>query len=103
MLWAKEMNRSMSVPLLFAVPFAKEPLVAVLPVSHPLARSRRVRLGEMSGEPFVILDRTQEPGWNEQVWDAHKGVGFAPKVAAETPDLSVALGLVAAGVGKLSV
>jgi DNA-binding transcriptional LysR family regulator len=79
--------------------FAKEPLVAVLPVSHPLARSRRVSLGAMSGEPFVIIDRTQEPGWDEQLWDARNGVCFAPEVAAETSELSVVLGLVAAGVG----
>ena len=79
--------------------FAEEPLVAVLPASHPLARSRRVRLGAMSGEPFVIIDRMQEPGWEEQLWDAHKGVGFVSKVAAETSELSVVLGLVAAGMG----
>lgn len=79
--------------------FAEEPLVAVLPSSHPLAGSRRVRLGAMSGEHFVIIDRTQEPGWDEQLWDARKGVGFTPKVAAETSELSVVLGLVAAGEG----
>lgn len=80
--------------------FAQESLVAVLPASHPLAASRRVALGEMSREPFVVVDRALEPVWNERSWDAcKKGTGFAPDVAAETADLSVALGLVAAGVG----
>ena len=53
----------------------------------------------MSREPFVVTDRTQEPGWTAQLWDARGGLGFAPKVAAEAAELSVALGLVAAGVG----
>lgn len=82
-----------------AEPFAEEPLVAVLPASHPLADSRRVRLEAMSEELFVVADRTREPGWDEQFRDACRGHGFVPKVAAETTELLVALGLVAAGAG----
>lgn len=78
---------------------AEEPLVAVLPASHPLAGSTRVKLGAMSREPFVLADWAQEPGWNEQLWDACKEVGFVPEATEEATDLSVALGLVAAGVG----
>ena len=77
----------------------EEPLVAVLPADHPLAALRRVGLGELSGEPFVIADRTQEPGWDRQLRDARERSGFAPAVVAETAELSVALGLVGVGAG----
>lgn len=79
--------------------FVEEPLVAVLPVSHPLAGSTRVGLGEISGGPFVLADRAQEPGWNEQLRDAFGGVGSVPEATEEATDLTVALGLVTAGVG----
>ncbi len=79
--------------------FAEEPLVAALPESHPLAASTRVELSAMFKEPFVVVDPTQEPGWNEQLWGSREGVGFVPKVAVEANELSVALGVVAAGVG----
>lgn len=79
--------------------FAEEPMVAVLPAGHPLAGSRRVKLDELSAEPFVVPDRAREPGLGRQLQEARERRGFAPEVVAESSELWVTLGLVAAGVG----
>ena len=42
-------------PHLTVTPFTKERIVLVVPPKHPWARKRQVSLGQLSGQPFVLM------------------------------------------------
>ena len=78
-------------------PLFTQPLVLAVPAEHPLAERSDASLVEVAEDDFVMLRRT---------WDLRtltdglcQGAGFSPRVAFESDDLSVALGLVNAGLG----
>ncbi len=79
------------------VPFAREPLMAVLPKSHPLAAQKRVPLESLSGKSFLTPDRRREPGYHEQLVAICERAGFVPKVAQETTEIQVGMALTATG------
>lgn len=84
---------------LAAEPLADEPLVAALPVRHPLAARKELPLRALAHEPFVLFPRRPRPGWIDVVQGACHASGFRPAVAQEVLELSTAVTLVAAGVG----
>lgn len=77
----------------------REPLIAVLPAHHPLAGRRRVRLAELSDEPFV----TYPSHWRSVVYDAVvdtcRAAGFAPRATLEVQETATLVSFVAAGLG----
>jgi len=78
---------------------AREPLVALLPAKHPLARRSRVPLASLAGEDFVFLKSTSEPRVRHFFSERCRSAGFEPRVVMESEQLEVLLSLVAAGVG----
>ncbi len=38
------------------VPLKKDPMLAVLPLAHPLARKEKIPLEELAAEPFILLE-----------------------------------------------
>jgi DNA-binding transcriptional LysR family regulator len=46
----------------------REPFVLVVPSSHKLAKRKRVRLGEVSGENFVMNERSYAPGFYDLIF-----------------------------------
>jgi DNA-binding transcriptional LysR family regulator len=74
-------------------------LVMALPVKHPLANRKRVRLNEFARDDFVMNERQSVP----TVYDLQIGLcqraGFSPRIRVHTSQLPETLAFVAAGYG----
>jgi DNA-binding transcriptional LysR family regulator len=77
----------------------REPLVAVLPARHPLARQARVKVAELRGDAMILFPRHVAPGYRELFDSVCRRAGFVPRVAHETESIQTNLGLVAGGLG----
>ena len=74
-----------------------DPLHLALPDDHPLASRRRLRFQDLAAEPWI--QGTAICACQRQLQNACANAGFEPRVAYESDDFQVVLGLVAAGVG----
>ena len=74
-----------------------ENVSALLPITHPLADKKSLRLSELRQDPFVLFPK----GYvlHTLAIDACKQAGFTPIVASEGEDMDSIKGLVSAGVG----
>ena len=54
-------------PGLEVVTMHREPFVLVVPSSHKLAKRKRIRLREVSGQDFVMYERTYAPGFHDLI------------------------------------
>ncbi len=74
-----------------------EKIVALLPVSHPLAGSSSVRLSDLKDDSFILFPK----GFvlREMVVNAFRELGYAPQVSFEGEDIDAIKGLVSAGLG----
>lgn len=75
-----------------------DPLIAVLPVDHPLA-NRPLLLQELADEPFVLCDREVSPTLFDKATALCAQAGFSPKITQTSNVLSSVLTLVQAGEG----
>ncbi|HWK60353.1 MAG TPA: LysR family transcriptional regulator [Eoetvoesiella sp.] len=75
----------------------KEPLVALMPANHRLARRASVKLDDLRTEPFVQLESSF--ALNRIILQACHRRGFEPAVAARSGQLDFLTALVAAGLG----
>jgi DNA-binding transcriptional LysR family regulator len=75
-----------------------DPLIAVLPVDHPLA-NHPLRLQELANEPFVVCDRNLSPTLFDKITALCAQAGFSPKITQTSNVLSSVLTLVQAGEG----
>ncbi len=78
---------------------ADAPLVAAIPVDHPLARAGRIRLSDLRSEPFVRVSLDAGSAFHDLVLRACTEAGFMPSVAREAGHVLTVLGLVGAGLG----
>ncbi len=78
-----------------------EPLLLALPAAHPLAgaRRKRIALGGLAQEAFILVREPGQPGIYQQLLQACSAAGFEPHIAAEVPRMLACLNLVAAGIG----
>ncbi|MGI8421803.1 MAG: LysR family transcriptional regulator [Gaiellaceae bacterium] len=76
---------------------AEDPVVAVLPPGHPLARKSRIELRSLADEPWIAAPLAGLP--LNALSDAVGGPGFRPRIAFEGDDFRTVLALVANGVG----
>lgn len=81
------------------VSISREPLVAVLPSDHRLAGRRRITVGSLANEPFVMFPRALGPGLYDEITALCRRGGFTPRVTQEAVQLPTIVGLVAAGCG----
>lgn len=81
------------------VSVSREPLVAVLPSDHRLAGRRRLPVGTLAEEPFVMFPRALGPGLYDEIAALCRRGGFTPTVAQEAVQMPTIVGLVAAGCG----
>ena len=81
------------------VSVSREPLVAVLPSDHRLAGRRRIAVGTLAKEPFVLFPRALGPGLHDEITALCRRGGFTPAIAQEAVQLPTIVGLVAAGCG----
>ncbi|KRP60440.1 LysR family transcriptional regulator [Pseudomonas trivialis] len=78
-------------------PVRNEPLIAVLPVSHPLALRKRIDFTDLADSPFILF----EAGFalNAKILAACERKGVTPKVTARSGQIDFIVDLVAAGLG----
>ncbi|MFB1051272.1 LysR family transcriptional regulator [Paraliobacillus sp. JSM ZJ581] len=74
-----------------------ENIVALLPISHPLAKKDTLKLVALKEEPFLVLPEGLV--FRDQVIQACNHVGFSPNIAFEGKDIDALKGLVSAGLG----
>src|SRR5215207_8988746 len=80
------------------VPLLADPVPAVLPAVHRLARRRgALRLADLAGEPWI--GGTPTSAWNRIVVHACAQAGFAPRVGFASDDNVAVQALVAAELG----
>lgn len=75
----------------------EEPVLAVLPEDHPLAKRPRLALNELETEAFVV----QRDGSRRQTLEACRRAGFEPRIACECSEKETAIALVQAGLGVM--
>jgi DNA-binding transcriptional LysR family regulator len=80
-------------------PVFREPLIAAVPASHPLAGRRRIALRSLAREPFIQFPRELAAGLYDLAIAACQKAGFTPDLAQEAIQMQTILGLVAAGLG----
>jgi DNA-binding transcriptional LysR family regulator len=80
-----------------SVPVRREPLVALLPAIHALARRRSVKMKDLEKTPFILF----ESGFSLHriILDACRHAGFEPDVVTRSSQIDFMVELVAAGLG----
>ena len=80
-------------------PVSREPFVAALPDTHPLAGDQRVTLEALADEPFVLTPRYQGAGLRDKIVAHCRRAGFEPRVVQEAWLMQTTVSLVAGGIG----
>ena len=77
----------------------REPFVLVVPASHKLAQRKRVRLSEVSGESFVMYERTFAPGFHDLIFGMLRDARIVPNVTQTAAEIATLIALVDAHMG----
>ncbi|MBE8771603.1 LysR family substrate-binding domain-containing protein, partial [Klebsiella quasipneumoniae] len=77
----------------------REPLLAMVPADHPLARLPSVSLAALAREPFVFFDPHVGTGLYDDILGLLRRYGHTPVIAQEVGEAMTIIGLVAAGLG----
>src|SRR6266403_26474 len=77
----------------------REPFVLVVPASHKLAKRKRVRLREVSGQDFVMYERTYAPGFHDLIFGMLRDAGIIPDVRQTAGEMPTLISLVDSGMG----
>lgn len=80
-------------------PMVTEPMVAVLPSSHPCAGGDSVKLASLANETFILFPRVLSPGFYDTLISCCHAAGFSPKLGQETPNIPAIVLMVSAGFG----
>jgi DNA-binding transcriptional LysR family regulator len=80
-------------------PLVKEPILIVVPVVHPLGRSKSAPLSALAPEKIIMFTRTANPAVYDAILAAIDRAGFSPQLAQEAPQMASAIPMVAAGLG----
>lgn len=86
-------------PSLYAQVVSREGFVAVIPINHPLAKKKDLKLRNLADEPLVQHNRHPEIPYQARLMTVCQQAGFRPHVVQETQDTTGIVGLVAGGVG----
>src|SRR6202047_5159690 len=77
----------------------REPFVIVVPASHKLAKRKRVRLSEVSGQNFVMYERTYAPGFHDLIFGMLRDARIVPNISQTAAEISTLISLVDAHMG----
>jgi DNA-binding transcriptional LysR family regulator len=83
-------------------PLLVEPLVVALPSAHKLVQGSgdiALAMKDLSDETFIIYARQHGPAFYDATMAACFKAGFSPRFGQEAPRITLALSLVAAGLG----
>ncbi|HEX7817171.1 LysR family transcriptional regulator [Dyella sp.] len=84
---------------LVVTPLVEEEMIAVLSASHRLAAQRSVDLAQLATDPLILFPREIGPELYDSIISACRMLGFSPRIAMESPQISSAVNMVAAGFG----
>jgi DNA-binding transcriptional LysR family regulator len=76
-----------------------EPLVAVVPLNHDLARAKEVRLQDLRDEKFVMYERSHALGFHDFLNGILSRAGVARDVFQTAGEMSTLISLVNSGMG----
>ncbi|MGA7894587.1 MAG: LysR family transcriptional regulator [Candidatus Sulfotelmatobacter sp.] len=68
-------------PQITAVPFARMPLYAVLPQTHPAAQKEHITLQDLANDDWILSGRQAHPVVHDAILDAARHAGIGPKHA----------------------
>lgn len=74
-------------------------LVIALPMVHPLAKQKIIRLKSLASEPFVQFHRQGAPGLFDEVIGCCRRAGFSPRIVNEPNFMATVMTLVESGLG----
>jgi DNA-binding transcriptional LysR family regulator len=77
----------------------REPFALVVPSSHKLAKKKRIRLRETSGQDFVMYERTYAPGFHDLIFGMLRDAGVIPNVCQTAGEMPTLISLVDSGMG----
>ena len=77
----------------------REPFVHVVPSSHKLAKRKRVRLGEVAGQDFVMYERTCAPGFHDLIFGMLRNAGIVPSISQTAGEIPTLISLVDSRMG----
>lgn len=80
-------------------PWHKTPLMAAIPVEHPLAQRASIRIADLRDQPIITYPRDAGIGLYWPFLQLCAQAGFQPQIVSEARESQVMIGLVAAGVG----
>lgn len=80
-----------------------DPLVAAIPLQHPLAQRSSVRAADLDRLPYISYPRDANSLFSRQVLALLQAAGARPRLGHEAKELHTALGLAAAGLGTTVV
>ena len=86
-------------PELDVVRVHREPFVVVTPLSHKLAKRKRVALHELSGQDFVMYERSYAPGFHDLIFGMLRDAGVIPNVCQTAGQMPTLISLVDSGMG----
>ena len=81
------------------MPVHRDPIVAALPTSNPLACCETIELAALADEDFVFFPYRLGPHLYRDILAACRKAGFAPHIAQEARLMHTILSLVASGMG----
>jgi DNA-binding transcriptional LysR family regulator len=86
-------------PELEVVEVHREPFVVVTPLSHKLAKRKKIALHELSGEDFVMYERSYAPGFHDLIFGMLQDAGVVPNVCQTAGQMPTLISLVDSGMG----
>jgi DNA-binding transcriptional LysR family regulator len=76
-------------------PIRREPIVALMPQTHPLADARSIALSSLAGEEFVLFARELAPRLHDVFVAIYRRAGFEPRFRPESFHAGWDLGILA--------
>lgn len=73
-------------------------LCAALPRGHPLSKRKRLSVGDLHNEQFIML-KLETSAYAQQIYDHCVQAGFSPKVSQWVLEVPAVVGLVEVGLG----
>lgn len=86
-------------PEILCETIVEEPLIAALPLKHPLLKAPRLSLAMLAREPFILYPVRPRPSYADHVLQQFRMHGLTLASAIDANEMQTAIGLVAAGIG----
>jgi DNA-binding transcriptional LysR family regulator len=80
-------------------PLVEEPMVILLPESHPRAGDRSMPLAALADETLILFPRAVGPGLHDAIIASCQRAGFSCKLSQDSPQILTTVLMVAAGLG----